>query len=208
MRFKLGEQKSGSGKETQRVVKHLQSPLGIMRIARSDGIFGHGNRSKSFAKHVAALAERGSFGRYGEEHVAVFVETMSLYKVDCRFGRLQPLGVPLNMVVGIGTDIGKPPLKPHRFGRVHQGAVTIQAGVNTAIHRVNAVFHPKRHDVLREIRFVAVGPLLQISFGIKIHCRCPLKLIALTEKVDGFKFGLHTCFLFVGHILEWHTIRP
>ena len=68
------------------------------------------------------------------------------------------------------------------------------------------MLHPKGHDVFGEVVLVAVGPLLQISFGIDIHYRCILKLITLVEKINGIEFALHTRLFFVGHVLEWHAV--
>ena len=68
------------------------------------------------------------------------------------------------------------------------------------------MLHPERHDVFSEVVLVAVGPLLQISFMIYIHHRCVLKLITLVKEMNGLEFGFHSCFFFIGHVLEWHAV--
>ena len=106
------------GEEALRVFKQLERLLGISFIACSERIFRHGNDGKRLAKHIATLAQRGALGCYREEHVAIGIEAMTLYKVDCALCCVESLLVALYIVVGEGADEGKTALKPHALGGV------------------------------------------------------------------------------------------
>ena len=74
---------------------------------------------------------------------------MTLDELDRKACRLQPLGTALDLVVGKRGDEGKATLKPHALSRVHQLALSVEAGVDTAVFPVEAMLQPEGQYIRR-----------------------------------------------------------
>ncbi|EJX07824.1 hypothetical protein EVA_04068 [gut metagenome] len=146
--------------EATHILENLQSLFSVGLVTSGQGIFCHGDSSKTFAEDIAALAQWSTFSCYFEVHAAISVKAILFDKVNGALGSIQPFLTLFYIVVGKAASKGKAALEPNRLGRVHQLTFTVEAGINTAVHLVQAIFEPEREDITGQILFVILCPVL------------------------------------------------
>ncbi|CDD52496.1 uncharacterized protein BN800_00771 [Bacteroides sp. CAG:875] len=148
-------------------LEQVECFLCIFLVAGSQCIFRHGDGGEAFRKHISSFPEWGTVGHDFEIHSSVRIETVIFNEIQRQFGCFQPFRILFHMIVGKRADKGKTALEPYRLGGVEQLSVACHAGIYTSVFLVETIFQPERHDVVGEIFFVVLSPVLCV--GIYAH---------------------------------------
>ena len=138
-------------------------------VAARERILRVGDRGEALGEHVAALLEAHALRRHGEVGAPVLGKAVLFKKLAAALRRLQPFGVLLHVVVGVGRHPTVAALEPDALRRVHQRTVAVNARIDAAVLAVPAVLHPERHHVAQELVLVGLGPLAPVC-GIAAFC--------------------------------------
>ena len=133
-------------------------------VAARERVFRVGDRGEALGEHVAALLEAHALRRHGEVGAPVLGKAVLFKELAAALRRLQPFGILLHVVVGVGRHPSEAALEPDALRRVHQRTVAVDARVDAAVLAVPAVLHPERHHVTEQLVLVGLSPLAPIVF--------------------------------------------
>ena len=94
---RFGLQKTRRGEHPQRIAEHVEGLCGIGAIARSRGVFGHGDCGETLREDVAPLLDGCALGGHREKQVSVGVDAVAFEEVQRALRRREPLGIPPGM---------------------------------------------------------------------------------------------------------------
>ena len=108
-------------------------------------VFGVGNAIKGLGVTVAALTQRCAVGFYGEIEPAVCIVIYAMFfqKIDAAFGKAQPVLPNAIDVAQVGVGPAAAALHPDAFVCGINLTCPVQAGVDTAVFGIKAVFQPE-----------------------------------------------------------------
>ena len=133
-------------------------PLQAGLVAGNTVILGVGDGIEALGEAIAALTQRLAVAGDGEVHPVARrpVDAVPLHEVQAALAGGQPLLLHSVHVAQISEDPSAAALHPHTLVRGEHLSLPIQTGIDAAVHRVHAVFHPKPDAALQFL----LNPLL------------------------------------------------